>query len=69
MKHPLKTKSAYYKVRIAEGTEKDPFSQSSLTQAMRSQQKEEHPEFYNVKSMGKLIDPSCPGLEDDYYNK
>ena len=43
MKHPLKTKSAYHVVRIAEGTEKDPFSENAITQAMRSKEKEEHP--------------------------
>jgi len=31
--------------------------------------KELNPEFYNIKSMGKLIKDECPGLEDDYYNK
>jgi hypothetical protein len=69
LRNPLKTKSAYYNVRVAQGTEKDPFSENAITQAMHSREKETHPEFYNVKSMGKLIKADCPGLEDDYYNK
>lgn len=69
MKNPLKTKSAYHNVRIAQNTGKDPFSENAITQAMHSSEKEAFPEFYNIKSMGKLVEASCPGIEDDYYNK
>lgn len=56
-------------VRVAAGAEKDPFSSQAITKAMYIKDKEMNSEFYNVRSMGKLISEDCPGLEDDYYNK